>query len=132
MFEYAVRLKKGDDLKEKIETICLEKSFDTVVVLSAVGCLEKINLRLAGARSYRIVEEDGEIVSLNGTIAKGEAHLHLSYSNDEGQCFGGHLKKGCIVNTTVELVLGILEAYESVREYDPATAYNEIVFKKRG
>ena len=77
------------------------------------------------------MEEDFEIVSLTGTVSKGEAHLHISLADEIGNVFGGHLMEGCIVNTTCELVLGILEGYGSKREYDKATGYDEIVFKKR-
>ena len=132
MKEYCQRLKRGDDLKECIESICRDNGFDTAVVLSAVGCLSKAHVRLAKAISEVDVEEDFEIVSLTGTVSNGEAHLHISLSDEIGNVFGGHLKEGCIVNTTCELVLGILEEYGSVREYDEDTGYDEIRFRKEG
>lgn len=131
MKEYAIRLKKNSDLKEEIERICIENSIDTAVVLSAVGCVSKVHIRLAKALEELEVEDGFEIVSLMGTISKGKAHLHVSFSDDIGNVFGGHLKSGCLVETTCELVLGILEEYTSERLDDVDTGYDEIVLRKK-
>ena len=131
MKEVAIRLTKGADLKENIEKICLEKHIDTAVVLSGVGCLSEVKIRLAKAVNYLEKAEDYEIVSLNGTISKGTAHIHIALSDESGAVIGGHLQSGCIVNTTCELVLGVLEEYESHREFDENTGYDEIVFERK-
>ena len=128
MKELAFRLKKGDDLRVSIEEICRNKDVDTAVVLSGVGCVYQAKIRLADAKKYLEVKRDYEIVSLTGTISKGKAHIHISLSDDEGNCIGGHLESGCLINTTAEIVLGILEHYSSQREYDENTGYDEIVF----
>jgi len=131
MKEFAKRLKKGNDLKKTIEDICLKKNIDSAVVLSSVGSLKSLTIRLAGAKRNLTCKEDLEIISLNGTISKGEAHLHISVSDEIGNVFGGHLKEGTIVNTTCELVLGILEEYETSRSMDNKTGYKEIEFKRK-
>lgn len=131
MREFAIRLKKGTDLKEEIAKICLENNINTAIVLSAVGCVDKAKIRLAKAINYLEVEEDFEIVSLNGTISNGIPHLHISLADEIGNVIGGHLCNGTIVNTTVELVLGVLEEYESRRIYDDSTGYDEITFRKK-
>lgn len=131
MKEYAIRLINGQDLRESIEKICLENNINTAIVLSAVGSVKTVNIRLAKAESYIKVEEDFEIVSLTGTISNGKAHLHISLADEIGNVIGGHLAKGTIINTTCELVLGILEDYTSQRIKDDNTGYDEIVFRKR-
>ena len=131
MREFAIRLTKGDDLRASIEKVCLDNGFDTAIVLSGVGCLYEIRIRLAKALGYLENKEDYEIVSLTGTISKGNAHIHISLSDDTGKTIGGHLEKGCLVNTTCELVLGVLEEYVSERPYDENTGYDEIVFTKK-
>lgn len=131
MKEYAIRLKKGDDLKNEISKVCLDNNFDTAIVLSAVGCVDKVKIRLAKAINYLEVDEDFEIVSLTGTISKGKCHLHISLADEIGNVIGGHLSEGTIINTTCELVLGILEKYESKREFDDSTGYDEIVFRRK-
>ena len=130
MREFALRLTKGDDLRASIEKACIDNGFDTAIVLSGVGCLYEIRVRLAKALGYMENKEDYEIVSLTGTISKGNAHIHISLSDDSGKTIGGHLEKGCLVNTTCELVLGILEEYRSDRLFDETTGYNEIIFEK--
>ena len=129
MKELAFRLKKGDDLRTCIEEKC--KDINTAIVLSGVGCLYKANFRLAKALDYINSEQDYEIVSLNGTISNGKAHIHIALADDKGNAIGGHLEKGCLINTTCEVVLGVLEEYESRREFDKNTGYDEIVFNKR-
>lgn len=131
MKEFAFRLKKGDDLKKSIEDVCLKNKFNTAIVLSAVGCVLKTNIRLAKALNSLETEEDFEIVSLMGTVSCGSAHLHISLSDEIGNVIGGHLKDGNIINTTCEIVLGVLEEYDSIREFDENTGYDEIVFRKK-
>lgn len=128
MKELAFRLKKGDDLRACIEQNC--KGINTAIVLSGVGCLYHAHFRLAKAIDYFDAEEDYEIVSLNGTISNGSAHIHIALSDEKGNVIGGHLEKGCLINTTCEVVLGVLEDYESQRVFDDDTGYDEIVFSK--
>lgn len=131
MKEFATRLKRGDDLLTKIEELASNNNINTAVILSAVGSVLKVKLRLAKAIDYLEVEEDFEIVSLTGTVSCGKAHLHISLSDEIGNVIGGHLCKGTIINTTCELVLGILEEYESIRNIDDLTGFNEIEFRKK-
>lgn len=131
MKEFAIRLKENEDLKETIEKLCIENNFDTAVVLASIGSIKRLNIRLAKAKSTLDVAEDYEILSLNGTVSKGKSHLHICVSDDKGSCLGGHLLPGTIVNTTCELVLGILEEYESNRSFDENTSFGEIHFIKK-
>ena len=129
MRELAFRLHRGDDLKKCLE----EKSQDisTAVVLSGVGCLYHAHFRLAKAIDVFDAEEDYEIVSLNGTISNGNCHVHIALSDEKGNVIGGHLLEGCLVNTTCEVMLGVLEEYDSIRKDNPQTGYDEIEFIKK-
>ncbi len=75
-----------------------------------------------------IVEFEGplEIVSLMG-IPQGSMHMHISLSRRDGSVVGGHMKYGCIVETTVELVLLEDETQHFSREVDPTTGFDELV-----
>ena len=130
MRELAFRLRRGDDLRRSIEEKCRESDADSAVVLSGVGSLCHVRIRLAKATDYLEKTEDFEIVSLTGTVSHGKAHIHVSVADEKGGCIGGHLEMGCLVNTTCELVLGILEEYETKREFDPGSGYDEIVFAR--
>ena len=126
----AFRLKKGDDLKEKIESYVIEHKISGVI-LSAVGCLSHLTVRLADGES--ILSQDGEfeIVSIMGTLSEDGVHLHISVSDIEGKVLGGHLKGGCIVNTTAEVVLMSIGEYQFKREFDSDTGYQELVIKEK-
>ncbi len=131
MRELSCRLKRGSDLKETIEKICIDNNVDTAVILSGVGCLYQVRIRLAKAEGFLEDRNDYEIVSLNGTVSKGQAHIHIALSDETGKTVGGHLSEGCLVNTTCELVMGVLEEYSSERQYDQETGYDEICFVRK-
>ncbi|MDO4378114.1 MAG: DNA-binding protein [Erysipelotrichia bacterium] len=127
----AVRLKKGQDLKKEIEKIIRENKVKAAVVISAVGCLDNLCIRLAGGKTFLEKKQDYEIVSLMGTICKDGSHLHIAVSDANGKTYGGHLCYNCIVNTTCELVLACIDAeYDFSRVYDDTTGYKELVIKK--
>ena len=131
MKSHAIRLTYGDDLKKEIEKYTIENNIKAGCILSAVGCLNKLVLRTAGAKSVEEITDDFEIVSATGTISPDGCHIHISVSDDKLQTFGGHLKNGCIVNTTVELILLELDEYSFTREMDEETGYKELVIKRR-
>ena len=126
----AIRLTRGDDLKEEIRCLCDEMSIKAGYVVSAVGCVSRACIRLADGETVTAYDEPFEIVSLMGTISENGPHLHISLADREGNVIGGHLMDGCIINTTCEIVLMVLEEYSSYREYDQNTGYKEIVFKE--
>ncbi|MBL8234657.1 MAG: DNA-binding protein, partial [Bryobacterales bacterium] len=46
-----------------------------------------------------------EILNINGIIAAGEPHFHMTLSDPSGPAFGGHLEKGCRVLYRAELTI---------------------------
>lgn len=122
------RLHRGDDLLLSIRTLCEREKIDAAVVLSAVGCVSRAVLRDAGGLNLRSVDEPCEIVSLNGTASRMRCHLHLALSREDLSVIGGHMMPGCIVNTTCELVLGVLEHMRFDVEQDAQTGYDELIF----
>lgn len=122
------RLTKGMDLKKEIESYVVKNKLSGIILCS-VGSLSKVVIRLAGAES--ILEKEGmfEIVSVTGTLSEDGVHIHISISDEQGNTLGGHLKDGCIVDTTAEVVLEIFDGIKLKREYDEKTGYNELVIK---
>ncbi|MBQ7137033.1 MAG: DNA-binding protein [Bacilli bacterium] len=120
------RLTKGLDLKKEIESYTINNKISGVV-LCAVGCLSKLTIRLADGKS--ILEKEGmfEIVSIMGTLSEDGVHIHISVSDEYGNTIGGHLKDGCIVNTTAEIVLNLFENIKLKREFDKNTGYAELI-----
>ena len=122
MKEYAFRLKHGDDIKRSIENYCLENGINTGIILSAVGCIYHAKIRLAKAIDILDVEDDFEVLSLNGTISFGRSHLHITLSNDKGEVFGGHLNRA-VVSVTCEMVINIIDGTVD-RYFDEETGLN--------
>ncbi|PIP53256.1 hypothetical protein COX08_02065 [Candidatus Beckwithbacteria bacterium CG23_combo_of_CG06-09_8_20_14_all_34_8] len=122
-----VRFLPGQDLRKEIEKLVVENKIKAAVILSAVGSLSKANLRLAGAKESKTWDGDLEVVSATGTIARNGLHIHLAIADNKGDVFGGHLHQGCIVNTTVELIVGVLTDNVFTRELDKNTGWKELI-----
>jgi len=113
----------------EIQKIAHEHDIKAGVILSAVGSLWKSTIRVPiidGDVKY-IHPENLEIDNLHGTVSVNGCHLHISVSDTEGKVSGGHLKEGCVIRTTCELVIGILEATTFSREADSDTGFDELV-----
>lgn len=124
------RLHRGDDLLVAIKQIAKEEQLQAAVVLSAVGCVSEARMRDASGVTIRKINEDCEIVSLNGTVSDLRTHLHIALSKEDLSTIGGHLVEGCIINTTCELVLQELPDWRYGIEQDNVTGYDEIVFMR--
>lgn len=126
---HCFRLTRGQDLYAEIERYAKEHHIAAGAVVSAVGCIYRWELRDATGVRIRFGEEDVEIVSLMGTVSENGCHLHASFAREDLSVFGGHLRPGCLVNTTAEIVLAELENFRFVREPDEQTGYDELVIE---
>lgn len=124
------RLHRGDDLFGEICTLVQENKICAAVILSGVGCVSRARLRDASGVTEREINEPCEIVSLNGTVSAARCHIHAAFAKEDLSTVGGHLLTGCIINTTCELVIGILSETTFGVEEDSATGYDEIVFMR--
>ena len=124
------RLRRGEDLLCAIQGIAEQENIAAGVVLSAVGCVSKARVRDASGVNLRDISEHCEIVSLNGTVSAKRCHLHIALSKEDLSTVGGHLVEGCIINTTCELVVGVLNGWEIDKEFDGETGYHELIFKR--
>ena len=127
MKTYGIRLRRGMDLLESIEKFCIEKDIKAGVLLSGVGCVTKAQVRDASGVTIVAVDEPMEIVSLMGTVSAKRCHLHVSFSKEDLSVIGGHLVKGCIINTTCEMVIGEMDGYRYDVEFDEETGYDELI-----
>lgn len=129
MKTFAFRLEPGQDLRAGIEEFVARERVAAGVVLTCVGSLMRAVLRPAGQTDLLKIDEEFEIVSLVGTLGVDGCHLHVSVSDPHGVTMGGHLSPGCIVRTTAEIVVGVLEGVRFGREIDPRTGFKELVFR---
>lgn len=123
---FALRLLPGEDLRVRLEELASRQSWDAAVVLTCVGSLRKVSLRFADREETSELTGKYEITSLVGTLSRHGSHLHLCVADEEGRSFGGHLKEGCLIHTTAELVVGLLPELEFRREPDARTGYTEL------
>ncbi|MBT4446955.1 DNA-binding protein [archaeon] len=131
MRTYAIRLHPGQDLKKRVIKFCNENKIQAGVILTCVGSLSKATLRLADENIKKEFVEKFEIVSLVGTLSPDGVHLHLSISDKDGNTFGGHLKEGCIIYTTAEIIIGEIGDLRFERKVDETTKFKELVISKR-
>jgi predicted DNA-binding protein with PD1-like motif len=122
------------DLKVSLLEFCADAHIQTGIILSAVGSLKVAVLRSADGKTEHTLQGPFEVTSLSGTITNDKAHLHLSIFDDQFKAYGGHVKDGCIVHTTMEIaVLDLSEHYETERTFDPETGYDELrIFDRIG
>jgi len=125
----ATRLHDGQDLLKEIQRIITEHDVRAGVILSAVGSLmsSKIRVPVIDGQVKYITPTNLEIDNLHGTVSVNGCHLHISVSDVNGIVSGGHLKEGCIIRTTCELVIGILDDTSFSREPDDQTGFDELV-----
>ena len=123
----SIRLKPGQDLKEELDALAVNNHLKAACVLTCVGSLTTAVLRYANQPITSTLTGHFEIVSLTGTMSIHGSHYHISISDGEGRTYGAHLMEGCKVYTTAEIVVGILEDVEFLREMCPESGYPELV-----
>src|SRR5262249_11701312 len=112
-----------------LEEIVEGEAIKAGVLLSVVGSLTSASLRTPSG-APKALTGPLEIVSGTGTVGSAGIHVHISVSNESGATFGGHLLSGCIVRTTLELV--ILDLSNQMifdRVVDASTGYRELVVR---
>jgi len=131
MKTFALRLHPKQDLKKELIKFTKEKNIHAGFILTGVGSLKRATLRMADEKVVKDFEEKFEIVSLVGTLSQEGVHLHVSLSNKDGGVIGGHLKEGCPVHTTAEIIIGELDDTKFSREFDGQTGFKELVISNK-
>ena len=107
---FRIRLDRGDLLLETILDAIRKHDIQDGALLTAVGSLQEctfhgvVSLAEKPEQKFTTRKEAMEILNINGIIAAGEPHLHMTLSNTSG-AFGGHLEKGCKVLYRAELTI---------------------------
>jgi uncharacterized protein len=122
---YRIRLDLGDLLLETIQNAIQKHGIMDGAVLSAVGSLQECTyhrVKSTGEKpehEFITVKEPMEVLNINGIIANGEPHLHLTLSGAHG-AFGGHLEKGCRVLYRAELTVARFTGTQLTRRLNSA------------
>ena len=124
---HALRLKPGEDLFKSIKDFVKNRKIKAGFIMTCVGSLQEINIRLANADKFLVKKENFEIVSLVGCVSCNERyHLHISISDKDGHTFGGHLKENNIIYTTAEIVIGELPQLSFSEVNNPGEDWPEL------
>ncbi len=122
----ALRLKPHSDVRQELEDLAKGEQISAAVILGAVGSLSKVCLRFAGQDHPTELIGKYEILTLSGMLSAAGVHLHISVSDAEGKCTGGHVVYGCEVYTTLEVAIALLPQTQFQRILDNATGFREL------
>lgn len=125
-----LRLSPGDDLKEALEAQFGQLGLTAAFVVAGIGSLDRAAVRYAGEPDAQLIEGRYEILTLQGSLAADGAHLHVSVSDAQGRVYGGHVRPGCRIATTAEILVAELPGLRFARDLDVATGYPELVIRK--
>ena len=131
MHIYAIRLQPDMDLRSELENLCKKQGWPAAWIVTCVGSLRQVHLRMAGAKEKTYIKGPLEITSLVGTLSQDGIHLHINVSDKEGRVYGGHLCKRSSIFTTAEIVIGYSDDLTFERKYDQQTGYAELSVTKR-
>ena len=126
-----VRLTPGTDLRAALIALAGERHWQAAFVLSGIGSLSQLRLRLAGRSNWLERSGDLELLTLAGSLNGEAAHLHATVADRDGQVLGGHLGPGCLIRTTAEILLIEAGGWQFSREPDTITGYDELVIQPR-
>lgn len=104
----------------------MDHGIEAAAITSAVGSLTQAHIRYANRADGIVTTGDLEIVAFAGTLSRYGTHLHIAVSDRDGATFGGHVLQGCLVRTTLELVIQEIEDVRMLRTKDEVTTYDEL------
>ena len=127
MKPYLLRLKPNQDIKLELLKYAQERNIKTASIVSAVGSVSSMKVRIADGRTIVSDTHNREVLSLSGTLINGKIHTHIGAISTRMDVFGGHLMEGCIVHTTMEItLLDLSEDVQTERIFDSETGYDEL------
>ena len=120
-----LRLEPGSDLKQELQALVRREGLTAAWVMSCVGSLEQVTLRLADIHK---ASGEYEIISAAGTLSATGVHVHLAVADPAGTMTGGHVMSGCVVAAegSVEVVIGADPGWRFERGRHAQTGYDEI------
>jgi predicted DNA-binding protein with PD1-like motif len=121
------RIEHGADLLEALGGLCRERDI-RLGWFEGLGAVKKAALSFYDQQTheYRVVEIDRplEITGLAGNISVKEGapfvHAHVTFADDAGRAFGGHLAAGTIV-FACEIMIEVLDGPVLERLFDETT-----------
>ncbi len=121
------RLDRGDDLLEALTALCAAERVEAGVI-HAIGAVERAVVgyydQAAGHYERLVFEQGLEIANLNANVSIKDGapfvHAHVTLSDADGRCVGGHLMPGTRV-FACEIQLRAFTGAPPVRGLDEPT-----------
>lgn len=121
------RLPFGGDLLLEVEKLAAKLEIK-VGFIRIIGAVSKGSYAFydQATKTYQFanINEDLEILSCIGNLSLRDGaekgHLHITYSDSKGHCFGGHLSEGTVI-FAAEFYIEELLGEELHRGYDEET-----------
>ena len=123
---HVLRLQPGEDVRLTLSSWAQANHIEAGGIVSAVGSLSHAHIRYAGRADGIMTTADLEVCALSGTLSEHGMHLHLAVADREGRMLGGHLLEGCVVRTTLELLIQEVAGIRMLRSKDDQTSYDEL------
>ncbi|WP_455141644.1 PPC domain-containing DNA-binding protein [Candidatus Hodarchaeum mangrovi] len=105
---YLIRLIKGEDIFNSIETFCKHVSTIESGLIQGIGAVSEIHIGYYNGMEYQRINliENFEILSLTGNVVTNNiVHIHGIFGRSDGSTLGGHIFPGCIVSFTCEILI---------------------------
>ena len=119
-----VQLEPGDLVLESLREAIDDHDVDTGVVVSGIGTFSNLNVHYVHTtdrpddredrNTFLELEGAWEMTNVDGIIADGEPHLHVSAFDGE-RTVGGHLEEGNEINILGEFAIKKVEGLELTR-----------------
>ncbi len=123
---YALRLLPGSDVIAELRAFIEKNDIQAAAISASVGSLSEANIRFANRKEGTLLKGAFEVIFFGGTLDAAAHHLHLSIADEDGKMLGGHMLKGCITRTTMEIIVMELTDMVFKREKCPVSTYNEL------
>lgn len=129
----AVRIPPGRDVMEALDEACEKANLNNGIIVNGIGSLKgakflnpiEIPEKKAGYGYGEPIVLTGpiELVNINGMICQGEDgerlfHIHCTFSDTNGDAYGGHFIESNEVLMTVDLILAELDEIYMGRRFD--------------
>ncbi len=130
---FAIRLERGEEVVSKLKELCKAEGICAGYV-TAIGAASHIEAGLynLNTQQYNQNTFDGqyEITNITGNISTLNfncyTHLHITFADEAGKCFGGHLNLA-VISATCEMFVTTFDAYIG-RAVDEVTGLNVFEF----
>jgi len=138
----AARIFPNLDVISTLEEICFKHGIKYGQITTTIGSLRKINLHYVSNATpgegekyttHMEMESGFSVLSGQGLVSPGDEpgtmniHYHAVVSGENDVIYGGHIEKGTITLTTLDVFIQEIHGIEISREKDNSTGVNIIV-----